>query len=376
MATTFLVCARHRAQSLPQVTPLIVARGSRSETPSPRRRVGIFRRRAAFSAGGLDDPDFSNTADLARSPPRFEEVKTGYPAVTGIRSGRMRTKPAAEVRVDTTLVSGLLEEQHADLAHLAPIKVAEGWDNTIFRLGEELAVRLPRRAASAILIEQEQRWLPRLADRLPLPVPVPVRVGKPSALFGWSWSIVRWLPGETLLQASLHDSVATAALLERFFLALHTPALADAPTNPFRGVPLEARTPALHDHLRQIEHIVDRRAVFALWDRALRWSRGPVWLHADLHPGNLLMRDGRLAGVIDFGDLTSGDPATDLSVLWMLPASVRRRFRAWSGDEPAALQMRARGWALALSLAYLAHSRDDATMTALARRTIDAVLTG
>ena len=286
-------------------------------------------------------------------------------------------KPAADVVVDPSLVQALLHEQHPDLAHLAPVKVAEGWDNALFRLGDELAVRLPRRAASAVLIEHEQRWLPHLSRRLPVPVPVPVRVGVPSQMFGWTWSVVRWLPGQSLLQAALPDLIATGAVLERFLRALHHPAPVDAPRNPWRGVPLDARTAALHKHLQQLDGVVDRAAVLSLWDRALSatpWPGPPLWLHGDLHPGNLLVSDGHLSGVIDFGDLTCGDPATDLAVLWMLPRSMRWRVEAWAGDEPDALRMRARGWALALSLAYLAHSGDDAAMASLGHKTIRAAL--
>jgi aminoglycoside phosphotransferase (APT) family kinase protein len=290
----------------------------------------------------------------------------------------MRTKPAAELTVNPSLVQTLLQEQHADLAHLAPVQVAEGWDNALFRLGDDLAVRLPRRAASATLIEHEQRWLPQLAGRLPVAVPVPLRVGIPSRLFPWPWSIVRWIPGQSLLQASLPDSAAATAVLGQLLLALHQPAPADAPRNPWRGVPLEARTNVLHEHLQQLGGMVDRTAVLNLWDRALAtppWHGPALWLHGDLHPGNLLVNDGQLTGLIDFGDLTSGDPATDLSVLWMLPASVRGTFKAWAAGDPAALQMRARGWALVLGLAYLAHSRDDALMADLGQRTVTAVLT-
>jgi aminoglycoside phosphotransferase (APT) family kinase protein len=286
-------------------------------------------------------------------------------------------KPAAEVFVGASLVRLLLQEQHPDLSHLPAVKVAEGWDNTIFRLGEELAVRLPRRAAAAALIEHEQRWLPQLAPRLPLSSPVPLRLGVPGHLFGWPWSIVPWLPGQSLLHASLRDTAATTAVLQQLFLALHQPAPPDAPSNPWRGVPLEARTDLLHKYLEQLDGVVDRRAVLSLWDRALStppWAGPPVWLHGDLHPGNLLVSDGRLSGVIDFGDLTSGDPATDLAVLWMLPPSIRAGFQAWLAADVEALRMRARGWALALGLAYLAHSRDDAAMAALGMRTITAAV--
>ena len=289
----------------------------------------------------------------------------------------IRTRPAADVIVTPSLVQALLQEQHPDLAHLVPVKVAEGWDNALFRLGDELAVRLPRRAASAMLIEHEQRWLPQLSARLPVPVPVPVRVGVPGPMFGWSWSVIRWLPGQSLLHAASLDPVTTGATLERFLRALHQPAPVDAPRNPWRGVPLEARTAALHQHLQQLDSVVDRAAVLSLWDRALSaapWPGPPLWLHGDLHPGNLLVSDGHLSGVIDFGDLTCGDPATDLAVRWMLPRSMRWRFEAGAGDEPEALRMRARGWALALGLAYLAHSRDDAAMASLGQKTINAAL--
>jgi aminoglycoside phosphotransferase (APT) family kinase protein len=290
----------------------------------------------------------------------------------------LETKPAADVVVDASLVEALLREQHPDLAHLAPVKVAEGWDNALFRLGDELAVRLPRRAASAKLIEHEQRWLPHLSSRLPVPVPVPVRIGIPGQMFGWAWSVVQWLPGESLLHTASLDAVTTGTMLERFLRALHQPAPADAPHNPWRGVPLDARTAALHEHLQRLDGAVDRTAVLDVWDRALSappWPGPPLWLHGDLHPGNLLISDGRLSGVIDFGDLTSGDPATDLAVRWMLPRSMRDKFNAGAaGDEPEALKMRARGWALALGLAYLAHCRDDPEMASLGHTTVNAAL--
>ncbi len=262
---------------------------------------------------------------------------------------------------------------------MVPVKAAEGWDCVLFRLGSELAVRLPRRAASAKLIEHEQRWLPHLSSRLPVSVPVPVRVGVPGQTFGWAWSVVRWLPGRNLLHAASLDPVATGTMLVRFLRALHQPAPPDAPRNPWRGVPLEARTAALHEHLQQLDGVVDRDAVLRVWNRALSappWPGPPVWIHGDLHPGNLLVSDGRLAGVIDFGDLTSGDPATDLAIRWMLPGPMRASFDTWmaAGDHPEAVRMRARGWALALGLAYLAHSHDDTDLASLGRDTVIVAL--
>ena len=290
--------------------------------------------------------------------------------------------PPAEVTVDLPTVRLLLEQQHPDLAHLPLVDVGEGWDNRLFRLGDHLAVRLPRRAASAVLVEHEQRWLPLLAPQLPLPIPVPVRRGGPGCGFPWPWSVVPWFPGQSAAVAPPRDPSSTAMVLGRFLHALHQPAPRDAPHNPWRGVPLANRTELLRQHIKQVEGLVSRAAALALWDRVLAtppWPRPPVWIHGDLHPGNLLVTGGRVAAVLDFGDLTAGDPATDLSVMWMLlPRSARPILLASAGEPSAPIDLdtrtRARGWALALGLAYLAASREDGVMRALAQATIDAAL--
>jgi len=291
------------------------------------------------------------------------------------------TRPPAEVTIDRPLVRALLQEQHADLAQVPLTRIGEGWDNALFRLGDDLIVRLPRRALSATLIEHEQRWLPILSPRLPLPVPVPLRVGRPGHAFPWAWSIAAWLPGETALAAPPQDVAGAAVDLARFLRALHQPAPAEAPHNPWRGIPLAARTHALMSHLEQLDGLIDRTAALRLWDDALSAAPRhgpPVWIHGDLHPGNLLVCHGRLSAVIDFGDLTAGDPATDLSVLWMLPAPVRSTgfaaARSELGDLDEDAWTRARGWALALGLAFLANSRGDEPMAALGRRTVTAAL--
>ena len=291
-------------------------------------------------------------------------------------------KPPAEVTIDPSLVRALLQEQHADLAHLPLNDFGEGWDNRLFRLGDELLVRIPRRSASAALIEHEQRWLPRLSESLPLPIPAPLRAGRPGCGFPWSWSIVPWFPGQSALLAPGKDSATAAVALGQFLRALHRPAPADAPHNQWRGVPLPSRSNTLREHLQQVDGLVDSVAVLALWERVLStrpYAGPPSWIHGDLHPGNLLLDSGRLTAVLDFGDLAAGDPATDLSVAWMwLPPSARPAFRSSARGESAPLDddtwMRARGWALALGLAYLANSGNDEAMGALGRATIDAAL--
>ena len=186
-----------------------------------------------------------------------------------------RAKPAAEVTIDPSIVRALLQEQHADLADLSLIEVGEGWDNKLFRLGDDLAVRMPRRAASAALIEHEQRWLPRLSPRLPLPVPAPLRVGRPGSGFPWSWSVVRWFPGQSALLAPPRDVATTAIALGRFLRALHQPAPEDAPHNPWRGVPLAARTKTMQAHLQQLDGLVDRAPCWVCGSASFRRLRGP-----------------------------------------------------------------------------------------------------
>jgi aminoglycoside phosphotransferase (APT) family kinase protein len=171
-----------------------------------------------------------------------------------------------------------------------------------------------------------------------------------------------------------------AVTLGRFLHALHQPAPDNAPHNPWRGVPLATRTMRVREHLRLLNGLVDDVAVLSLWKRVVSaspWTGPPLWIHGDLHPGNLMISGGTLSAVIDFGDLAAGDPATDLSVIWMLglspstlPASARDAFNAIDDDT----WMRARGWALALGLAYLANSRGDEAMGALGQATIDAAL--
>jgi aminoglycoside phosphotransferase (APT) family kinase protein len=290
--------------------------------------------------------------------------------------------PAAEVDINPALVRALLDAQHADLANLLLIEVGAGWDNKMYRLGDDFAVRLPRRAAAAALIEHEQRWLPELAPRLPLPIPVPLRIGKPALGYPWSWSVARWLAGESAAIAPPHDPEAAALALGAFLRGLHQPAPSDAPRNRVRGVPLADRTSVVHDRARQVASIVAGAALLDLWNRLVRtppWTGPPLWIHGDLHPGNLLVSFGRVSAVIDFGDLCAGDPATDLSIAWMLlPPAARPLFRASARGPGGGVDddtwARARGWALVLGLAHLANSRDNEIMGALGRATLEAVL--
>lgn len=270
--------------------------------------------------------------------------------------------PDAEVDLTEELVRALVAEQHPDLATL-PIRLhSNGWDNAIFRLGDELAARLPRRERAVDLIVNEITWLPRLAPRLPLPVPAPVRVGRPSSEFPWSWAIVPWFDGRPVGVEPFLDPVAAAATIGTFVAAMHQPAPPDAPRNPLRGVPLSARVDLAMASLPTLSGQVDVPRVQASFLRAVEapaWAGVPMWLHGDLHPHNILQCDGTVCAVIDFGDLTSGDPATDLMIAWSLfDEPTRAVFRA-AADTPGrriddAMWERSRGWAVALAIALLA----------------------
>ena len=288
--------------------------------------------------------------------------------------------PEAELEIDEPLVRSLLEDQARDLAGLPLREVAYGWDNVIYRLGDDLTVRLPRRAVAAVLIEHEQRWLPELAPALPVPIPAPVVAGVPALGYPWHWSVTPWFDGDSALRAPPSDAGAAAVALGRFVRALHRTAPEDAPHNPVRGVPLAQRRPLFDDAVARAGRagLVDEAHVRALWaelEATPPWPGAPVWLHGDLHPGNIVVAHGRVAAVIDFGDINAGDPATDLAVAWMLfDGSARTRFRAEAGAPDEDTWSRARAWALAIGLACMTNSDDNPPFLALGRRTVAAAL--
>ena len=331
--------------------------------------------------------------------------------------------PAADVEITPALVERMLRRQHPDLlaeaggaARLTP--VADGWDNVIYRLGERYAVRLPRRVVAAELVRNEQRWLPRLAGPLPVGIPVPVRVGEPDAGYPYPWSVTGWFDGTPADETPQAERSAVAAELAAFHTALHTPAPADAPHNPVRGVLLATRSTAMRTRLESgsVPHAPE---VAALWEdlvSAPPWPGPALWLHGDPHPANALLEGGvagttgpHLVAVLDFGDITAGDPATDLAAAWLWfdpvgRAAYRARLaelghpglashaeashaEASRGATPAGpgsagipgdphLWRRARGWALNMATAMTAASDDNPRMAALGAQMLRQVLLG
>lgn len=290
-------------------------------------------------------------------------------------------RPRADTPLDAALVGRLLAQQHPDLVGPPLHHATGGWDNEMFRLGDDLAVRLPRRASAARLLRQELRWLPGLARGLPLSVPSPLRTGEPALGYPYPWAVVRWLPGRTWALAPPTDARAAARSLGRFVSVLALPAPAQAPVNPFRGVPLAERDAVLQDRLTRwgARCPVDPAAVRRTWSAALEapvWSGLPVWLHGDLHPANLIVHEGSLSGVVDFGDLNAGDPATDLAAAWtVVDAASRPFFREAARWCDEATWTRARGNALAHGVACLSGAADDPLIRRIGLSTLHAVLT-
>lgn len=259
--------------------------------------------------------------------------------------------------LDDDLVRTLLHEQHPDLADHELRPVPGGWDNQLWRLGDHLAVRLPRTERAPALLQREQTWLPHLAPRLPLPVPVPVRVGAGSSRFPHPWTITRWVEGEPADRAPI-STADSPAQLAHFLTALHAPAPSRAPVNPPRGRAL-AEVGAVDAQLEAITDHPQLDALREVWSTALAapaWTGPAVWLHGDLHPANAVTQAGALAGVLDFGDLCAGDPAWDLSAVWLLlPDGAAIDFFAAYARTDDAIIARARGWAVlrAISLVQI-----------------------
>ncbi|PVZ58509.1 aminoglycoside phosphotransferase family protein [Arthrobacter sp. H-02-3] len=280
----------------------------------------------------------------------------------------MAEMPRATVEVSNAVVQRLVRDQRPDLGDCPVARVANGWDNATFRLGDRLAARLPRRAEAVPLILHEQRYLPDIARRSPVAVPVPVHAGRPTSDFPWPWSIVRWVPGASAADVGRAGRAPAAQGLAEFLLSLHVPAETGVPVNPFRGVPLADRNAVLMERLGDHERYPQTAALRAVWAQACAakvWDGPAMMLHGDLHPGNILLSDdGSLAGVIDFGDVGAGDLAVDLAVGWlMFDAGTRHRFMgAFGSAVDGDTWIRARGWALILSTAMLSNSDDNPRM--------------
>lgn len=282
--------------------------------------------------------------------------------------------------VDVPLVRALLAEQHPQWQHLPVRPVAKrGNDHRMFRLGDHLVVRLPSAPRSVPQVGKEQAWLPRLGPHLPLPVPPLRGVGAPSARFPAPWSVYGWLPGTPLVRADVADPVATATDLAAFLVALRGCDTAGAPGpgqhSAYRGAPLEHGD----DEVRAVLHRVhgrDRDVAAGLWRDALAApaTGAPTWFHGDVAATNLLVRDGRLAAVLDFGCSGVGDPACDTTPVWTwLSGTAREAFREVLGVDDATWA-RGRGWAVWKALLLV--TNEPPAQRRLARHVLDQLAAG
>ncbi|RNG12011.1 aminoglycoside phosphotransferase family protein [Streptomyces botrytidirepellens] len=242
---------------------------------------------------------------------------------------------------------------------------AQGWDNCTFRLGDEMLVRLPTAEEYALAVEKEHRWLPVLAPALPLEVPVPLARGVPDESFPHSWSVYRWIGGEPAARAAVGDKTAFAINLAEFLMSLQRidPTGGPGPGlhNWFRGGPLTTYDGWARAALETLDGLIRIEAAEEIWERALRasWDGKPAWFHGDMASGNLLVKDGALAAVIDFGTCGVGDPACDLSIAWtMLTGKSRAAFRDRLAVDEATWE-RGQGWALWKALVVCAGAVRD-----------------
>ena len=263
--------------------------------------------------------------------------------------------------IDVALVRPLVAAQFPRWADLPVAPVAsQGWDNRTFRLGDDMSVRLPSHRRYVAAIEKEHAWLPPLAPQLPLPIPAPLAIGAPGDGYPWSWSVNRWLDGQSALAGPIDDRRQFAADLAAFLAALQRIDAEDGPPagrhSFWRGGPLATYDGETRKAIGGLGERIDGDAATEVWDAAIAsaWTGPPVWVHGDIAPGNLLVRDGRLSAVIDFGQACVGDPACDLAIAWTFFAGESRA--AFRAELPldAGTWARGRGWCVWKALIVLA----------------------
>lgn len=285
--------------------------------------------------------------------------------------------------IDDQIVKTLIKEQFPDQSALVLRRLqSNGSDNTIYRLGADMCVRLPITPRASEMLTKEIECIPKLPS-LPLQIPMPLFAGKPVSDYQSPWAIYRWVDGEAVSDHPIQDELDAAEKLATFVGVLRRADVSDAPLygkhNNFRGCPLRQRhepTVAAIENVSDLYSVSDLQSV---WEHSLNvkeWPHAPVWVHGDIHAANLLSREGKLAAVIDFGLMGAGDPAVDLIVNWsLLGASARSHFRSVL-DIDQNTWLRGRGWALSTALIALAYYRDKHRyLSEMSNRVIREVLT-
>lgn len=286
----------------------------------------------------------------------------------------MANRPEPEIDITRELVSALLDDQFPELAERELHELSRGWDNTNWKLGDDAIIRIPHREVAAQLIRHEQAWLPLLQQHISVAIPAPTHAGEPTEFYPWAWSVTPFFDGVEAASTADIDQPQAALTLARFFHDVHVPAPANAPTNHFRGCALADRSDSFAANLARLSDDIDTEAMHAVFDHAcsLEATTEHVWLHGDLHTRNMVVHNGDLAAVIDWGDICAGDRATDLAGAFMLVPDHVELVKQHAGANDAAWQ-RARGWAANFAAVYLAHSDDDAVMALVGQRLLAAL---
>ncbi len=287
-----------------------------------------------------------------------------------------------QIAIDETLVHRLVAVQFPQWKNL-PIRaiIPGGWDNRTFRLGDKMLIRMPSTAEYAAQVEKEQHWLPKLAPALPFPIPIPLEMGKPTEDYHWKWSIYGWLEGETVATAREINLSTLATDLAQFLTALHR---IDSKGGPeagehsfYRGGALTTYDVQTRQAITALKSKLDADAVTEVWETALAttWDKSPVWIHGDISAGNLLVENGALSAVIDFGQMAIGDPACDLAITWTLFKDESRKVFRTKLDLDTGTWARGRAWTLWKSLIVAAgFTNSNNTEAAQSWRIIDDVL--
>lgn len=280
-----------------------------------------------------------------------------------------------EININEQLVRQLLNAQFPQWAILpiTPVQSA-GTDNALYRLGNDMCIRLPRIASAALYVEKEQKWLSKIAPHLLLSIPVLLGKGNPQGNYPWNWEVYRWLEGENAYLEPIVDLHQAAVDLALFLQALQQIDSAEGPPSR-RGQSLATQDPDTRKALAQLSGIIDTQAAKKIWETCLQapaWDKPPVWLHGDLLPTNLLVQNGRLSAVIDFDSLGIGDPACDLIVAWSVLTRESREIFRVTLDVDDATWIRGKGWALSIALIILPYyQHSNPVLVAIAHRILN-----
>ncbi|WP_409276247.1 aminoglycoside phosphotransferase family protein [Neobacillus sp. SCS-31] len=286
------------------------------------------------------------------------------------------------MKIDTGLVAKLIAEQFPEWAHLEikPVKVS-GNDNRTFHLGNGMSVRLPSGPGYVLQVEKEQKWLPILAKKLSLPIPTPVAKGKTNDDYPFPWSIYKWLDGETVTRENIVDLNEFAADLGGFLIELQSIDASSGPLagahNFYRGAHLSVYDHETRNAIQSNRDVFDETVLTGLWNLALesKWEREAVWLHGDIAPGNILVQNGKLSAVIDFGILGVGDPSCDAAMAWTFFDHESRKVFKDVLEMDEGTWNRARGWALWKALiTYEEYKNSDSKKSAEAFYVIQTII--